>query len=127
MILDIYSKLWNWKKGDKPRFGTIENFNNASFGGDTMNSVQTTMGYCLKEIKQKHDYEQEVGSNYGIGACLQLYCKFNNRFISDLKHDFEKLGEYIDAYHTIGNFILVPQYFNPYRNSKVKDYWDRSL
>ena len=131
LTLDIYNKLWNWEKGDNPRYGTIKDFNHASFGGDTMNSVQTTMGYCLKEIrkesKQRLDYEQEIGDDYSIRACLQLYCKFHDRFIFDLESYFKGLSKYIDAYHTIGNFILVPQYFNPYRNSKEKDYWDRSL
>ena len=37
------------------------------------------------------------------------------------------LSSYLDLYHSLGNFVLVPAYFNPYRASAVDDFWDQSL
>ena len=133
LIREIYSKLWNWNIYDKEvvdtSFGKINDF--GIFGGDTMNSVQTTMGYCIRRIKTKskhsQNYKDETGNGWGIGTCLQLYCEFGKEFFINDLESIIGFKSYVDVYHTIGNFILVPKYFNPYRNSKVKDYWDRSL
>lgn len=131
LTVDVYETLWDWKTNDKEVDGTsvgkIDEF--GIFGGDTMNSVQTTMGYCLMKLKTKSEHKKcyidKVKRGYSIGACLQLYCTFPEKFKSDLK----ELETYIDAYHTIGNFVLVPAYFNRYRgfHGYIRDYWDKSL
>lgn len=46
-----------------------------------------------------------------------------------------KAEEYVKIYHTIGNFVLVPAYFNQQRGAslricggeKINDFWDLSL
>lgn len=114
IIHDIYNKLWNWEKS-KDTFGRINNeaFDDILWGGDTMNSVQTTLGWIS-------------GSQHS-----SLYFTLNNWWGD--KETFEKkmmqlkVDEYINSYHTLGNFVLVPRSFNSNRSRWFGDFWDRSL
>lgn len=117
LTLELYSKLWNWEK-EYSNFGKINCFENL-FGGDTINSVQTTMNYCLKQV------EECVKDS--IQTYLELYCR-NRECLYFLEEEFTGLKEFIDIYHTIGNFVLVPAYFNVTKSSKgLYDFFDAGL
>ncbi|MFV0250296.1 MAG: hypothetical protein ACK5HP_04630 [Bacilli bacterium] len=132
---DIYLKLWAWKKQNETTFGNIENvFNeveNSSFGGETMNSSNTITDKIVEKICNKNEelIEHKKGK-FSINFQIELFANTETQatFIKHLKF-FEGLEEYINAYHTIGNFCLVPAYFNGDRGSKLglSDYWDLSL
>ena len=104
---DIYIELWGWSYEN--RFSMSNElkakFGNAwtRFSADTMNSYQTTY------TKAKEIYGAE-----GV-------------------QENKLLLEFATYTHTIGNFSLVPfsfeenTPFNPYRNTKFKDYFDLSL
>ena len=107
---EIYSKLWGWKKNTTDSFGCLHNGDylngnlNIEYGGDTMNSVQTSLNKFKKEFT---DTDCEIRDK-----CIfsEIDCKFR---------------EFISIYHTIGNFILVPSGFNSRRGAE--DYWDSAL
>lgn len=113
----IYEKLWGWKRSNRT-FGVCKGmFNDNLFGGDTMNSVQTVLGW----IAGKNN-----NGRYSVYWTLNCWC-------TDimLEEQWKEMGikEYIDAYHTLGNFVLVPALFNGKRglDKDICDFWDRSL
>lgn len=83
------------------------------YGGDTANTVQTVLGWetgwCVKKFKEEYN---DIGLD-NLNVKLQ-------------ESDYKELFDY---YHYIGNFVLVPAYFNAYRgkSSKLHDFFDASL
>lgn len=137
LIYDVYSILWGWKEedGNENNFGNIQdNIFNCQFGGDTMNSVQNALNSITKKsIEEKKEenkplLDRKIGRDYSINYLIELFaveeCK--EKLLSILT-SVNGLCDYIDAYHTIGNFILVPSGFNRGRSKKTNDYWDLSL
>lgn len=128
IVIEIYKHLWNWQREND--FAEVDKniFDNCLFGPDTMNSVQNALNLA-------------VGAN-------SLY-KFVNKYYSCKNNDVDELGikkdikikdiyaekiwkeivQYIDWYHTLGNFVLVPAGFNNWRGrrNEIKDFWDLSL
>lgn len=87
---------------------------NILMGGDIANSVQTTLN---KELNITSKMARE---------------KYNNtNEIEELLNTIKKseIADLFECYHYIGNFVLVPAYFNGWRgtNSAVEDYFDKSL
>ena len=109
---DIYSILWNWNLAPYGNYKKIDFFGTL-FGGDTINSVQTAMNYYLKQKNSKEDY--------CFLYCLQLFLTEQEKFVCQIK----ELKEFIEFYHTIGNFVLVPAYFNAERGAA--DFFDAAL
>lgn len=127
---DIYSALWNWKKNDGNTFGTINRRFGDTFsdlGCDTMNSVQTVLNslYVLDKAGVKLEGRRNVSENYML-ECMQTVPDFCKNFLSEIGMS-GVAKQYIDVYHTIGNFVLVPAGFNRYRAWHFGDYWDLSL
>lgn len=107
---EIYSALWR----------------NCEFGGDTMNSVHKRLAGLVQYFKTKNKAKL-IGNIDSRKYLTQCYIGENHEaFIKKLK-SIDGLEKYIDSYHTLGNFVLVPKGFNPYRASIFKDYWDSSL
>lgn len=101
----IYDRLWREKK---ERWGYPDLCDR--FGGDTMNSFATTFNAFSGEEKYLSSF--------------RAYKKEENREKFD-----NVLGEYARLTGCLGNFVLVPKGFNPYRGTAktIKDYWDLSL
>jgi hypothetical protein len=144
LIYDVYSTLWNWKRGiGKDISSIIENSGfDCLFGPDTMNSVQNTLNDIVREIikndsgNEYKDWRDKLGRrNVSLRYCLELYASCEEKCTKEKKNEFlkalEKVGglsEYIDLYHTIGNFVLVPYGYSSYRGKwKEIEYWDGGL
>lgn len=119
----IYEYLWGWKKdeGAKKYCGKVlaltEGANGMinAFGGDTMNSLGTTIIKYMKDMNKK-----------GENACKSVKdCKDNWSTDYEIP-ELEKFAKYTSC---IGNFVLVPYGFNGHRGIHpcIKDYWDLSL
>jgi hypothetical protein len=121
----IYNILWgrNEKNDEKivfdrngySNFRTLKLFDkNILFGGDTANSVQTLINNELntntKEIKET------IAEPDGR---IRVKYELQNSKVFPLLSD----------YHRIGNFVLVPAYFNGWRgcDKNIEDYFDKSL
>ncbi|OBY11870.1 hypothetical protein [Clostridium paraputrificum] len=87
---------------------------NILFGGDVANSVQTILnkavGITSKIAKERYNNPCE-----------------KEKFLQDIKET--KVADLYGYYHYIGNFVLVPAYFNGWRgtNKEIEDYFDKSL
>lgn len=131
LSIELYEKLWGRKEGasKKNTFLELDNdvFDNVVFGSETMNSAQTTLNEILKEVVQKRtEYKDEKLGSFSINYCIQLYVNYRDLFIKDLE-EFDHLKSFLDSYHTLGNFVLVPAGFNGYRVTSTHDFWDSSL
>lgn len=122
----IYNILWgrNEKENsenvlDKNGYTTFRSLKvtgkkNILFGGDVANSVQTTLnketGITKKIAEKKYNDPCE-----------------KEKFLQDMKES--KVADLYSCYHYIGNFILVPAYFNGWRgtNKAIEDDFDKSL
>lgn len=129
LTLDVYKKLWNWEKGYYSS-GVISTPNfQGEFGGDTMNSMQTTfnalMGYALSK-SENSSLRQYQKNNYSFMDCLQIYCNYPKELLFELQKEPDFI-RFAALYHTIGNMVLVPRRFNSGRYGKTFDFWDSSL
>lgn len=129
LTLDVYNKLWNWEKGYYSSGEIKTQSFKGEFGGDTMNSMQTTFNAVMKNTLEKPENNalgQYRKNNYSFMDCLQVYCDVPQRLISEL-HKEPEFTRFVNLYHTIGNMVLVPRRFNSGRYSKTYDFWDSSL
>lgn len=129
---DLYEKLWGRKEGACVGNSFLElnnTFGKTKFGGDTMNSAQTAMDKLLEAVAHPNsEYFKHKHGVYSANFYIQLYAKYQNFFVKDLEK-VNGLKSFLESYHTLGNFVLVPKGFNRWRGSKsdIKDYWDLSL
>ena len=101
----IYEQLWN-----------KEILPNCS---DTMNSVQTTFNQLLTcYYKENKIYKSRATLKY----IAELY--YENELDKEHIHDAEAL---MNVYHTIGNYIPVPNRVNTWKANAFKDYFDLFL
>lgn len=107
---EVYRKLWV-ATIEYSNFMAIKSFVDEDgkivlFGGDVYNSLQTSIGLS------KNEY-------------IRLYVKEPAK----LKQILANLKDVMKVSHVLGNFGLVPAYYNAYRgtNAVIKDYLDRSL
>lgn len=129
LTLEVYQKLWNWSKESRGGYGEIKGF--GWFGGDTMNSVQTILNDCMEKIVSVDcpEYEgerKEHGFGYSVRLCLHLFREHKDAFTEKLGK-VKGLEQYINTYHTLGNFVLVPAGFNRARALRTQDFWGKSL
>lgn len=98
------------------------------YGGDTMNSVQFALNVLYAKSAPNLMPKPKGRKNVSIRFMLE-HMQATENFCGLLTENFKEsdLIEYIENYHTLGNFVLVPRGFNTYRSSKFKDYWDSSL
>lgn len=131
---EIYRNLWGWKDSEGGllnRYGFVAFNQFGLFGPETMNSAQRTVNTIIEEAFGKCDDENILmlkKGRFSANFMVELFSnECSNEVLIKWLNDIKGLSEFLDLYHTIGNFVLVPAYFNPYRNSEVKDYWDKSL
>lgn len=130
LLQDIYSHLWIeiWKNKCEymiNRKGWIYS--------DTMTSAQTVLNDYINNVGKFEDARSKIKEEFGPKAnastitCVWLY-KNDLQFQSLLGKD-KNLVDFINAYHTIGNFIPVPYGFNSARSGAYAsyDYWDLTL
>lgn len=140
LAIDLYMKLWDTKKIPGLTFFQMSNniFGEAKFGGDTMNSVQNgVMSEIVKYLVINKVVEKRAKFN-STKFTIELY---TNNFYAEgdstpeidftgvLKKEFDGFEKYVESYHTLGNFVLVPAGFNGKRgmNYNTYDFWDSSL
>lgn len=122
LAVSLYDTLWLRTDLSLP-FGNL--------GGDTLNSVQTSFDCYLSAIanaKENEAYLKEKRGNFSLRYCIQLYRLFGDEFIQKLSKN-KALIEFINLYHTMGNFWLVPKGYNQHRgkSATIRDYADLSL
>ncbi|MCH5205968.1 MAG: hypothetical protein J1F09_03375 [Oscillospiraceae bacterium] len=142
LAIDLYAKLWNAEKTKNKNGFEIKDISFAekgkklTFGGDTMNSFQTTLNWLLQHFEETlyefGQYKKErQRNNFSLNFCLQVYSIYKDYIYNLKKADDKllggKLNKYADTYHTLGNFVLVPSGFNKGRSSSTCDFWDSSL
>ncbi len=127
LIHAIYKTLFSWEKG-KDTFGMVSEFQ-SFFGGETMNSLFFPMvdhaGAAINQIP-KMPKMTRFSRNHLMDYFVQQ--ETHDKFLAVLQNTYG-LIDYINSYHTIGNFTLVPAKFNAFRGIKcgIRDYWDESL
>lgn len=110
----IYHCLWGWEMESGNSFRRSPLFQKnlgEGAGGDTMNSLGTTMEKYMNKrgVKQcKVQWEKEEAGKKAEEIGLENFAKYTS---------------------CIGNFVLVPARFNGHRgiHPYIKDYWDLSL
>ncbi|MBC3804052.1 hypothetical protein GH808_06325 [Acetobacterium fimetarium] len=134
---EIYNILWGWSK-EKGGFRIASYFDEKMLlGGDTMNSVQTTLNLLIAkshEMGKESDRFKEYKDIVNPRGKQQISKRYIFWLFRQCQKDFEKLedrnvsfSDYCIYTHSIGNFCLVPAGFNGGRAAKTKDYWDLSL
>lgn len=118
-------------EGRLNRYGFVTFNQFGLLGPETMNSAQTIVNDIITEAFGKCDDEKILMLKKGhISAnfMLELFSnECSNAVLLEWLDAIKGLSEFLDIYHTIGNYVLVPAYFNSYRASVVDDYWDKSL
>lgn len=113
---EIYNKLW-MATTEYSNFVCIKDYfdmdgKKVLFGGDVYNSMQTSIGLSKDE-------------------CIQKYIKDlkDPKEPNELKKLLSDMQEVMEVSHVLGNFGLVPAYYNGYRgmSKTIRDYLDRSL
>lgn len=131
---EVYRVLWGWNdvsNGKLSRYGisAIDSF--GLVGPETMNSAQTIVNMIIKESFESCNEKNIVSLKKGrISAnfMLELFAnEISKKTLEVWLNEVNGLSSYLDLYHSLGNFVLVPAYFNPYRASAVDDFWDQSL
>lgn len=141
-LQEIYKKKW-----DEKYLNSCRKARNSVFS-DTMTSVQGLLhSYYGSELCNKNDKIKDEIKKYKEENNLKSFSFSKNTMFTmftEIKKypEFEKtiavkdeVNDFISRYHTIGNYIPVPQYFNKNRSSnkgigrgwKNYDMWDLTL
>ncbi len=123
LLQNIHHILWNrniWEKCINSKTGYI--------CSDTMNSVQTSLNKYVKLNYNESDKEKykNIKNGCSLKSCI-------DKFVIDKEPDkwldSETLLNFINLYHTLGNFIPVPSDFNKERANVngAADYWQNTL
>lgn len=139
LLQEIYKNLWSKNVLDYCR-ETKNKTKEEIIHGDTMNSIQTTLGWYTRDCYDKnYNYYGAVlneGENNGfvnyegsLSQALEIYCREQEFFIPAENDDLIK---FIKCNHTLGNFIPVPfksggRNFNSARYNATNDFWDLTL
>lgn len=113
---DIYSQLWGFTY-EYGCFGKIDCFQEVDgkkilFGGDCLNSLQTSI-FSASKIEKV--------------TCLKKMAENEESFLKEMNKS--PIASMFSVSHAPGNFVLVPAYFNGFRgmNKEIKDYFPQSL
>lgn len=149
----IYRTLWDWKDVKAESERTVKHYGplgtnvwQLNFGPDTMNSFIKLFNHTLENTAGEKnilcEHKEFINNNYYGGKDKQQHVSqlFLYRLLVEHKYDkgidlgcylpddsLKSWGTYAEVYHTIGNFVLVPEGFNTYRCDEFNDFWDRSL
>lgn len=131
LAVDLYEQLWGWRDGEQRKGNslsrTVEPI--GALGGDTLNSVQTTLNCYLQDIIEHNPaYRHYLLGRASIRFCIQLYCLYGKGFIEQLMRNKE-LFQFVNFTHRIGNLVLTPSGYNKHRGKEktMRDYVDLSL
>lgn len=142
LLQKIYKELWTDEKNLMYCLRYCEKKKDNIIQGETMNSVNTTLGKlyeyksnekdCIETRKQKDERNSIKPIKYktqrvSIAYIISRYAEGKSE--QEEKYDeIEGLRFFISIYHTLGNFIPVPVGCNRPRGTGVlKDYWDLTL
>lgn len=137
LIHDICNKLWGWKVEKNTKFSRLlGNVFTVDFGPDTFNSAQNIVNKVIENIVANNsEFLTVKKGRFSNRYSLELYANptLNQSFKNEL-HLNIFLEKYLEIYHSIGNFGLVPARFNAWRGLsgqfdgvKIDDYFDLSL
>ena len=120
LLQEIYKVLFKDNEYTKNNINRIQ--------GETLNSANTTLNRLYELIEDKEEQEERirignrVSNKYRISRYLA-----NSKTIIKLQ-ELDKVKDFLEAYHTIGNFMPIPNGCNSPRGTGVlKDYWDLTL
>lgn len=117
----IYVLLWNWgTKNDDEMSQPLMLFEDKKFGGDTMNSFATTFNEYMSVVANNATFTKNIAKMF-----FETGMEFWQEEIGE--EFWERWNKFARNTQCIGNFVLVPYYFNGGRSGKTKDYWDLSL
>lgn len=143
---EIYRTLWNWKdlcrvKDVEFKYATIKQFARSCYdhdmqmGPDTMNSFWITFSaYLIANYSDTYRWNNfkntvffkdgENGKQRDRADGIKELIEADENYIRS-----EKIKEFAEWTHTVGNIILVPAGYNGYRGTQpcIKDYFDLSL
>ncbi len=130
-LQEVYKE--KWKRYQDPRITSVYS--------DTMTSAQALIShYYLEECAEewehykkqfscpKAKYPSAISMNNIVGH-IKEYPKFKKIFMDETEEKYQCVREFISLYHTIGNYIPVPEYFNSNRSGNYAnhDMWDLTL
>ncbi len=138
LIYDVYEKLWGWEHSDNFNYLKQKALFSCRFGSDTMHSTQTILNIIITEMAEKYpeyQFKDSPRARASVKKLIDLHAKHGSKYTECLRAAYPILEDYVVQYHTIGNFVLVPAYFNQYRGGfnlsidgfTTQDYWDLSL
>lgn len=143
---EIYRTLWNWRDQGKSRgrefkYVTIRQFGRSCYdcdmqmGPDTMNSFWITFSaYLITNYGDTYRWnnfkntvffkEGENGRQRDRADGIKELIEADENYIHS-----DKIKEFAEWTHTVGNIVLVPAGYNGYRGTQpcIKDYLDLSL
>lgn len=112
LLREIYSYLWDT---EYLNYCTTDN---NEIRGDTMNSVNTTLNELIKNYTHKRTSKLSNADIY--------YSPYSN--LKKYLNENENILNFINTYHTLGNFIPFPADCNSPRGTGItRDYWDLTL
>ena len=99
----------------------------SKYGPDTMNTfMKVGEKLIFNEFKEKLEKEDIFRKNSFFSNKFLIHIILEKELSVELEEKI-KIFNYLDAITTMGNYCLVPAYFNPYRGTKFDDYFDLSL
>lgn len=121
----IYLALW--KDSFKARMTYVDKNKKEKtinrFEADTMNSAVVLLS---KWVGTLSDSEKAAPKGYTKSDRYLLECFFGDNSTA-FKDALKPIEDFVNSYHKLGNFVLVPKGFNFYRNEKFDDSWFLSL
>ena len=126
---EVYRKLFEFK--DKIEEANVSRYANCvlgeGYGPDTINTFMDVGEKLLfSEFKEKLDDNDPFKKNRSFSKDFLIHTVLEKKLGIGGKEK-DKILKYLNSITTIGNYCLVPAYFNPFRGTKFKDYFDLSL
>lgn len=129
-VQDLYNILW-----DKNRFDEV--LKGSKICGETLNSTNITLNkyyeYIESDIEKEdrqNNYKTKNGKIQNISIMFLLSRYYNEEQSGTLNviKNNKIITEFMNIYHTIGNFMPIPENCNaPRGRSIIKDYFDINL
>ena len=129
LLQKIYKILWDIKE-DCPEY-MKSCLDKGNIQGETLNSVNTTLNYYYEnyiEQEEKEKIREKINKRQSVSKKYIL-----SRYLNDSKTLKERISnksinDFLNIYHTIGNFMPVPNNCNgPRGTHSINDYLDLNL